>query len=626
MQRLCLLALLAVVHRCLSLEPFSNSRYFSAGKVATLPQTLDVSTSAGLAALAGRAYRPADSQGRSELILFQFEGALGDRRRAYQASWLDFAVAMSWTLTERGLHHFAAVGGQRSDCVALLEAWKLFPALPVPACVVHPPPGDTVEALWVARWTLLAALVSLGTVNVLLVDADTVFHRDPYAELHAPCLAAAQLVLLQDRGWEPNGGWLYVQGALPGGPVHWVTSQVARRYALFSAQRAATGRWPGRTMDQIALQNAVRVAASANGSAWDFAGGGAWQAEFADHPLWREHPPEPQGMNRLAPTGETRRPLPQDCPSAQVREAELGPPTERTLARLVRDVGLPLQTDGLYALRVPTDAGSGWDARLEEALVWAPASVVLLGALIHLGSWVQPPVEAMTHLMAARGTWMATREAAAEDVGHSARIGVMQAHGLWPPQLSLARTATVRLLFLSPRLVELAAQRNSATRLRRLVARAMVAAVNSSRLLVLPEVSCDSPWIGRSAAAVHGLDEPRILVVPPEPGARDVRCFLGGGSGSSCRPWVDTVFGFDAAAELRRRSAPDKLTTAGAEGGDVSLTHLPFTGADVLRPLAMATNPAAERLKALVDDCASFLQGTEFDPVRLLGNNLPGEK
>ena len=61
------------------------------------------------------------------------------------------------------------------------------------------PPWDSVEALWAARWAVVTEVVLQGGTNVLLLDADTALHRDPYEELHSPCLAAAQLVGLQER-------------------------------------------------------------------------------------------------------------------------------------------------------------------------------------------------------------------------------------------------------------------------------------------------------------------------------------------------------------------------------------------------------------------------------------------
>ena len=658
MMRRLLLTLLTLASAALP-PPFTASRYYSAGKVGTLPRSppLDVSTEEGVRELVRlRSFGPSagPSGGVPELILFQFEAQA--HHRAYQAPWLDFAVTLCWQLTHAGLHHYAAIGGVPQDCLELHATFfRLFPSLPPPACVFATPPGASVEALWAARWTVVTEVLKRG-VNVLALDADTAresllpprlvpsalshppppaVHRDPYEELHAPCLASVNLLGLQEREWEANGGFMYIRGAAPGGPVHWLLSQVARRHALFAAERAATGSWPGRVMDQIAIQNALRVAASANGSAWDFAGGGGWEPEFAAAPFWKRHPQPPPVAkgNKFAPTGSVMRPLPADCPSAAAWEARLAAQEEEgggelpahTLARLVAEAAPPLRPAGLIELRVPADAGEGWQgegAGKVELLAWAPATLIRLGEWVHKGSWAaaegEGTLQAVTHLMGTRGSWMSTRERAADDLSHSARIGVMQAHGLWPPQLSQAHAedSGARLLFLSPRLSDLASLHDSALRLRNLIARALVAAIISNRTLVLPRVPCESAWIRKSDAAVHGIDEPRLIVMPARSGG-EVSCWVGGSSGTNCWPWADFVFGFDTVAKRRQPEAKEMLWVPEAvlqERRDVELSHLPHMGEELAALSARNEWPDNERLARLQDSCLSFLEATELDP------------
>jgi len=572
-------------------EPFSSSRFYSAGRVGVLREEppVDASSEEGVAALvSARAFRPSGAES-SELILFQFEASAlrPGRHRAYSAPWLEVGLSLAWQLSQAGFHHFVALTSHPEDCRAWHAAWRAaLPASPPSACAFAPPPGGSVEALWVVRWALAARLVALGGVNVLLLDADTALHRDPYTELHAPCLAAAQLVALQERGWETNGGWAYVRDAAAGGPVHWLLSQPARRYALFAAAAAAHGdAMPGRLTDQIALQCALRVAASANGSAFDFAGGGLWQAEFADHPLWRTYPQGamPDANNPLAPL----RPSFIDCPSNRAG------------------------VEPLVELRVPTDAGDGWRAGgLPELLAWAPASVASLAMGVHSGSWSPTPTEAITHMLESRGTWKGKAEAARDDVSHSARVGLLAIHGLWLPALSEARAGGgARLLALSPRLVELAAWRDSPRRLRNLIARLLIAAAISNRTAVLPQLPCDAPWLERDDEG--GVLDARVFVARPADREPE-RCYVGAASGSSCWPWLDFAFAFDPLAELRLRSAQQALwdlQAAFTRPEDLELTHLPFLGKAA--EAAPAAGHGTMQLERLRIDCESFLEETE---------------
>jgi hypothetical protein len=144
--------------------------------------------------------------------------------------------------------------------------------------------------------------------------------------------------------------------------------------------------------------------------------------------------------------------------------------------------------------------------------------------------------------------------------------------------------------------------------LRQLVARALRAAALTQRVLVLPPLPCDSPWLQRSedTNGHGGVADGRVLVVPRAPGGAGVDCYVGSHSYEFCWPWDHTAHAFDPIVARRRGAAAaapwrrDELLPSRMPG-DVVVTHLPYHAvADAVTPQDAAM---IEHLEA---DCKDF--------------------
>jgi hypothetical protein len=75
-------------------------------------------------------------------------------------------------------------------------------------------------------------------------------------------------------------------------------------------------------------------------------------------------------------------------------------------------------------------------------------------------------------------------------------------------------------------------------------------------VLVLPQISCDSPWVVPN--------DPRLIWR-----AQDGACFVGTNAGEMCWPWDYVAYAFDSIVQTRRK-------TLGAMG-DIIVLHLSNT-------------------------------------------------
>jgi len=130
-------------------------------------------------------------------------------------------------LNHVGFSHYVAISSGESDCKALTDphatcVWTTFPG------VAQSPAWESerrsTEGLWIQRYHVANLLAAAGA-NVLLVDLDTMFYRDPYPDLHGPLLGDTKLIHLQE-GWSGNGGCFYMQHVKPGSAALWTHTHI----------------------------------------------------------------------------------------------------------------------------------------------------------------------------------------------------------------------------------------------------------------------------------------------------------------------------------------------------------------------------------------------------------------
>lgn len=191
-----------------------------------------------------------------------------------------------------GFSHFVAISPSEADCSALTSrvpyatcVWSSFPG-------VAQSPGwegerRTTEGLWIQRVHVSNLLAAAGA-NVLLVDLDVMFYRDPYPELHGELLGGMQLIHLKE-GWSGNGGCFYMQQVKKGSAALWTHTHVvalAMQHVAIKARdhvRIGAG-----MMDQELFDNSL-YSAGCNASALYspyFLIGSNDQAKA--HPFWQQ--------------------------------------------------------------------------------------------------------------------------------------------------------------------------------------------------------------------------------------------------------------------------------------------------------------------------------------------------
>ena len=243
---------------------------------------LDVNEPAALA----RVIRERSKDG--QLVLYTYHAA-GPAAQMYQ----DMAMQMCDQLNNLSLPYIV-LAHDAAGCDELLAAAAgLVEQLPY--CVVdgmmrktrgYQTDHNDVFTLWIRRYHT-AALIAEAGVGVTLLDADTVITRDFLPVLKELSREYALIGL----GEQPmNGGTWHLRASNGSSAALWVIKEIERRSTLFNKFKVHSvshrGVDPGLRMDQDELGDALRVAASPNGSAFDF-----WadykNTQYKDHELWQ---------------------------------------------------------------------------------------------------------------------------------------------------------------------------------------------------------------------------------------------------------------------------------------------------------------------------------------------------
>jgi len=423
----------------------------------------------------------------NRVVLFQFE--------AKRHRWLEFAQSMYWQLERQYPGEFLAIGAFPESCKALGK----------PRCVINnripaeTPNKPNVHGFWAARYDFFTMLLN-EDMDVLMIDSDHMVHGDAFEYLNQSCVNTASMAFHAEGGG-PNGGTAWARGSVPHAVASWIFGSVGRLYLPFWDYYLKTGEAPCSTMDQDFIKDAVQTSLSPNASQWDMRR--CRQGGKPNHVFWNDKPkPNPE------------------IPSQKV-----------------------IKCDGveLFKSYMPIDAGPPSD----ELGHWLPPVFVRYATA---GKQPWPPTSKLTHMLGARGLWMPTAQQANVHA-HVSRQAGLQIDGYWNPDIFQKYANNRQLMFIDNSLIERVQE--DLLVLRRTIADALLAAANTGRVLVLPQISCLMPWVVEN--------DPRILWR-----AQDGTCFVGTNFGEKCWPWIYVAYAFDSIVVSRRTSL---------KNGDVVVNH-----------------------------------------------------
>jgi hypothetical protein len=368
------------------------------------------------------------------------------------------------------------------------------------------------QALWIKRYYACTQLATVGRLNVLMMDLDTIIYRDPYPDLHAPPHADVTLIHLKE-GFA-NGGLFYLQRPALGGPALWVHGHVLWKANLIVRVEHEVHQHLGTLMDQALLNDNLN-AAGCNSSALDMpsvyvTGDQAW-----DNPFWATKSAvfgKTAAELSVRKEGDrwycdfTRSKTLYDFPDAAAAASiECTHADDAVCAeawakyRREQLTGKPLE---FLELRIPLDADDpapepGALRAVERFAAGMPWTFGTCDAA-HSG-WRHT---ALIHLVACSADW--SDEHLWTHVG---RRALMVATGAW--HLAAVLEPVTRFLTLSPALVVLhTATKNDFSRL---LARLLAAAAATARMPVLPSFDCDVSWTEKNAAMRGGVFDKRVI-------------------------------------------------------------------------------------------------------------------
>jgi hypothetical protein len=166
----------------------------------------------------------------------------------------------------------------------------------------------------------------------------------------------------------------------------------------------------------------------------------------------------------------------------------------------------------------------------------APPWVVTAGPPATYGwSWQDiPPSSALTHLL---GVETAFVETVTFHGSHVGRVLYAMAFGYVSVQCDAELTS------IAPQLVDAAANTSFAA-LHALIRNAYYVALASDTLLLVPSISCDTPWLAREPAARYGVLDRRVIATADG-------CYLTAGGWDDCWPGEHVCYPFQLQGSQR---------------------------------------------------------------------------
>ena len=485
-----------------------------------------------------------------QLVLFTYYAA-GHAAQMYQ----DMALQMCYQLDNLNFPYIV-LAHDAVGCDELLAAADGRLDV-LPYCVVDGMMQKTsgylsgrsnVFTLWIRRYHT-AALIAQAGVGVTLLDADTVITRNflPVLKELEPEYALIGL------GEGPmNGGTWHLRASNGSSAALWVIKEIERRSTLFNKFKARFGGDPGLRMDQDELGDALRVAATPNGSAFDFWGDYAG-TNNKDHAIY-QHFPQKQPTHAF----EWKNGPPMSSPYLRER-CTWDADTCKRYERFVATYGLrgaPLQ----YAeIRVPLDSEMFDENAPPEKVLRAPNWLFSMGGALLEGYDDQI---AVYHLLQLPLYW-ANKDGSFWN--HVSRY----AHWLARPGMRTYREQHGRAyVALSPHLVDPAASQADVVYIKRLVKRLLTYAIGEGAIAVMPRFPCNASWIGRSDKSFLGHGDHRVV-------DDGVWCYPSVAGHDSCFPGRHYTYPFlvPATAPVQRLLSLPRNKRRGAASGELQRAH-----------------------------------------------------
>ena len=432
-----------------------------------------------------------------QLVLYTYY-ASGSAAQMYQ----DMALQMCDQLNNLSLPYIVLAHNAAGCDELLAAAVGLVEHLPY--CVVdgmmHKTRGyqtdhNDVFTLWIRRYHT-AALIAQAGVGVTLLDADTVITRDFLPVLKELSREFALIGL----GEHPmNGGTWHLRASNSSSAALWVIKEIERRSTLFNKFKVHSvshhGIDPGLRMDQDELGDALRVAASPNGSAFDF-----WadykNTQYKDHELWQRFKQKEPALDFQWQEG-----APMSSPFLRER-CIWDDATCKRYERFVEHYKLrsaPL----LYAdIRVPFDSEMFDETALPEKVLRAPRWLFSMGEPLRDGFDDQI---AVYHLLGLELYW-ANKDGSFWN--HVSRY----AHWLARPGMRTYRERHGKpYVALAQHLVDAASAKAHVVHIKRLVKHLMNHAIGTGAMPVMPRFPCNASWISRSDKSFLGHGDHRVI-------------------------------------------------------------------------------------------------------------------
>ncbi len=423
-----------------------------------------------------------------------------------------------------GLYHMLILASERGVCEGLWAAlpelacvwWPSMFKSPRPESLYHTMFGRAALAFFEARKVLLERLVVRHRLNVLHLDADSVWFANPYP-LFKTLYADYQLIVQADNPWA-NAGILYVQNVVPGDAASWVLEELNRRIARFTYHPESVRALPHSgwstpphfsNADEQANLNDV-ITTALNGEPSYAAGVEFYEARF------KRDRGDAAAKKKMADGGWVNRMTQGDVSRARAKLARLD--RQERYAPLVHLCKMDLwKTSSVVPLAVPRNASAA-RGKLLLAPEWL-FSHFPYGAFFpsfrqcHADEWRWPTASALEQRLCMptfRVPVVMVHMAGLRN-GQWGRRGVMRALGVWHHAADLVATddwvspRTERLLvvsgFTGGRFARMADFDKFAARL-------LLLGLLLRRRVVMPSMPCESRWVRAAMEPRHlrGID------------------------------------------------------------------------------------------------------------------------
>jgi len=505
-----------------------------------------------------------------------------------------------------GLYHMLVLALERDVCTSLWDAlpslacvwWPRRLEAPRPASLYNTMFNKVALAFFEARKVLLERLVVKHRLNVLHLDADTIWFANPYPVLKT--VYRDHAIVVQADNPFANAGILYVQNVAPGDSAAWVLEELNRRIDRFTYRPESVKELPSSgwstpphfaNADEQANLNDI-IASSLNGAPTFAAGVEFYEARF------KKDKGSQEAAKRMQDGRWTRKQQQGDVAPARQRLVSVKP--DHSLDKVVHLCKMDSWGAVSAApLRVPGNA-SAPAASLLLAPEWLfshfPYGIFFPAYRVcHAASWGWASLSALEQRLCMPGFRVPTVmvHMAGLRNGQWGRRGVMRAFGVWHEEAdkvapeTWVSPRTERLLVAGPDMLR--AGLASMSDFDAFAARLLLLGLLLGRRVVMPPLPKDARWAERAIEPRHlraievgcGPDKQRVWL--PMPHFKE--------------PWCS---GVDFLYEIDYRAVAPSIPPADVSHiAAASLRVAPESAAGALITMSDGATPPASRVLVL---------------------------